>query len=261
MFEKSYRISKKDINEVPFHLLEPHKLGEALGSEIKRLNIPTHSSWIIPQLQAKLANEVTLVRGENGLFSPSATVKKLFDSVDPRAVAWWKGALKYLVQTPRKSILDSVSQIKQPENSALVPLALAAFKKFRKVGYSEWDYSDKVIEAFIDRNLLGSIFVEIPEFLPEELLECRRIASEIKSGAKAGSFRTSAMMYNIYSIGDAEFDRLPNYTKVMLLQTWIADPKVRSPYMILDPVNIDNIPEPLEPMSISESNDDIDWSV
>jgi len=59
-------------------------------------------------------------------------------------------------------------------------------------------------------------------------------------------------MYTIYSVNDPIFDKLPNLTKVMLLQTWIAAPSVRNSLQILDPLNINNMPEPLLSVDIAE---------
>ena len=38
---------------------------------------------------------------------------------------------------------------------------------------------------------------------------------------------------------------MPKLTQTMLTQCWLAHPKHRNPYMILDPQNWDQMPEPL----------------
>lgn len=54
----------------------------------------------------------------------------------------------------------------------------------------------------------------------------------------------------------------------MLLQTWLAHPSTRTKYMILDPTNLDSMPEPLEsvdrlfakPKEVDESAPSVVWS-
>lgn len=227
-----FSFTKKDINLVPFHLgLEaiPH--------------ISAHFSWIIPQALAKLNKDMKLVRNEFGNVSPTATLVAFRASLgSEQEILWWQGLFAYLTLVPRgKEVLGSASQINNIEYSSLVPLALSAFKKFRGVTYDEWDFTDEYINVFVDKELLRSVYVPV-DFSKEELLAFREKASIIKT---TNAIRSSNQMYQIYSVDDPIFDKLPNLTKVMLLQTWIAAPNLRNELQILNPNDLDNIPEPL----------------
>lgn len=236
-----FSFTKKDINLVPFHLgLEaiPH--------------ISAHFSWIIPQALAKLNKDMKLVRNELGNISPTATLVAFRGSLgSEEEILWWKGLFDYLTLVPRgKEVLGSASQINNIEYSSLVPLALSAFKKFRGVTYDEWDFTDPQINVFVDKELLRSVYIPV-DFSKEELLSFRDIASIIKT---TNAVRSSNQMYQIYSVDDPIFDKLPNLTKVMLLQTWIAAPNLRNPLQILNPNDLDNIPEPLLSTQIVETS-------
>lgn len=236
----AFLAKKQDINTIPFDI----GLENLEGLE-------AYSSWLIPQALAKI-NKIKLVKNEVGLYSPSATLVALRASLgSEQEVIYWQNLLAFLVQTPRgKMVLGKLKAIDFPQYSALAPLALSAFKLYRDVKYSEWDWTDPRIGVFVDPMLVKACHVDIPEFTKDELLGFREFASLVKS---SGATRTSNQMTTIYNVGYDLFDQLPPLTKIMLLQTWVAAPKLRHNLCILDPNNLDSIPEPLIDTEISQT--------
>lgn len=247
----TFRAMKQDINTVPFEI----GLSELPGIE-------QYSGWILPQALAKINKEFKLVRNTDGLISPSATLVAFCAALgSEKEYLWWTNLLSYLKGTPRgKEVLGPLKPLVLPQYSALVPLALSAFKQYRNVNYSEWDWTDEKIAVFVDKNLLASTFIELPDLTTEQLLDFRTTASLVKS---TGATRTSNQMTTIYNVGFDLFDKLPALTKIMLLQTWVAAPGIRHPLQILQPNDIDNMPEPLisvditSKQSIAKSDSDL----
>jgi hypothetical protein len=86
---------------------------------------------------------------------------------------------------------------------------------------------------------------EIPQLSKEELLQTRDIALTPKTGAKAGIMRNPSTTYALYVPPTSPLYTLPTLAKIMVLQTWKAHPSLRNSTMILDPLDWDNMPEPL----------------
>jgi hypothetical protein len=51
--------------------------------------------------------------------------------------------------------------------------------------------------------------------------------------------------WSLTGIQDTEIGHLPKITQTILTQCWLAHPELRTPYMILDLENWDNLPKPL----------------
>jgi hypothetical protein len=123
---------------------------------------------------------------------------------------------------------------------ALVPLIPYAYKLYNDVPYSAWKRDE--IRYVLDSSLAQAVDVEVPEFTTEQLLQFRVEGLTVKSGKTLGTIRKSTSTHALTMVGNDEFDELPWLTKVMLSQIWCAHPSNRTKYMILDPVNLDNVP-------------------
>ena len=220
----------------------------------KEFDLPTKEAlkayyeWVIPAAQTLINKEFTLVRNEDSLIiSAEKTIKNFFSTHSVQEVEWYKGLFKYLNTTPRGEIVG-VSQNKAPNFSALVPLILAAFKMYRNVNYSEWDFTDKFIKVFVDADLFDSISLGSDLVATrEELIQARDYTCLVKSGKKIGSKTKPTSQYSVSSksFERPELNNLPRLRKVIDCQLWVAHPSLRTKYMILDTINLDSMPEPL----------------
>jgi hypothetical protein len=137
------------------------------------------------------------------------------------------------------------SQYKDPGRQwcTLVPHLLYAFKANHSIPYSRW--SRQGLDWAVNRSLCEAMLCDVPEFTVDELLDIRQHGLRVKSGSKTGDNRNPATTYKLYGTTHPEFRRLPELAQVMLAQIWCAHPENRTKYMILDPKNWDQMPEPL----------------
>lgn len=133
-------------------------------------------------------------------------------------------------------------QYKSPINP-LVPIILAGFKKFQGIGYSDWNPIG--LETLLDPELSKLVGVTVPDISHSDLLALRNTAVTDKTGPRSGIPNNPATCIKLNHLGDTAIGHLPKLAKYMVLQTWAAHPSNRNEYMILDPNNWDNIPEPL----------------
>jgi hypothetical protein len=60
---------------------------------------------------------------------------------------------------------------------------------------------------------------------------------------------------------NSQIHSLPKLVQIMVCQTWCAHPNNRTQYMVLNPLDWDNLPEPLIQTSEIVSNDSTTFSV
>ena len=185
---------------------------------LKDYGIKYKSSWFFPQMLAKIA-ECTLQKNSSGLIS----AKMLYDnylSKDPILYA-----LLTLAQYPTRSHMIEI-QTKEPELCSLVPLILAAFKKYKNINYSSWDKDE--IHLVVEGELLKAMRCVVPELTKEEILDARGVGLTIKTGVNAGGIRPATSTYNLYLPHSSPLYELPKLAKVMICQTWCAHPNTRN---------------------------------
>lgn len=241
--------NKKDISQINW-TLEPDFT-----------HLAANSGWVLPQLMAFINSSFKLHKvGDK--YSFKQTLLALGSSIKEGKVLWPNSAsifgedravtrveiehiLAILKHLPRSAILSG-TQTSNTRFSASVPLFISAFKEFRNIKYSSWDWSDEYAKYFIDKEILEVInYREYPSFTNEQLIDYRNRAMMVRSGTKAGTIRKPTATTSLYSVFDEEIKDLPRLAKLMLTQLWVYDPSVRHVLAILDPVNLDNIPEPL----------------
>jgi hypothetical protein len=125
----------------------------------------------------------------------------------------------------------------------LVPIILAGFKKFQGINYSDWSLDG--LEVLLDPELGKLVGVTVPELSHSELIALRNTAITDRTGPREGIPNNPATCTKLNHLGDTALGHLPKLAKYMVLQTWAAHPQNRNEYMILDPNNWDNIPQPL----------------
>lgn len=226
------------IDAVPFDKLYTEiSLGTPLADALQKLKITPFTSWVLPQLTSFLAPiGASVPRNSEGMYTASAFLEMLkvwyIDSgqYSPEFV---KGVLKFITAKNRGDIVGR--QTTTTRYAANVPIVFAAFKQNRNIPYSAWDLTDPKLSHILDPKLLELLQLMstyTPKWSPEELLELRDLASYIKTGKSAGTRRNTLSMCTIYTVPDIEFNTLPNLGKVILLQTWVCHPSIRSEYGI-----------------------------
>lgn len=125
----------------------------------------------------------------------------------------------------------------------LVPIILAGFKKFQGIPYSAWSLDG--LEVLLDPELAKLVGVTVPELSHSELVALRNTAITDKTGPREGIPNNPATCTKLNHLADTALGHLPKLAKYMVLQTWAAHPSNRNEYMILDPNNWDNMPQPL----------------
>ncbi len=240
-------------------------------TEAKEFLASYRQPHVLPQLMTLLGSpNFKLIRNSEGYIST-------INSLTEWSVAATEGRLKFLTGqiltknalagifaflrvAPRSIILpDRVKQI-SPEwlrFSGAVPLVLSAFKEYRNVKYSDWDFDtedeiQRIGDILCDPNSMGVLewlysSIDIPK---EDLLAYREIARLYKSGAKKDTKRTLNQTYSISSIPDApKFNALPPYVRLLLCQTWLYQPGYYNPMMI---VNLEEPDDKASPLVDSE---------
>lgn len=196
-------------------------------------------SWVYPQVLAHIG-KWTPQRNLSGEYLSKETVKhNCRDS--------WSRGLYWFVMSDQRAL---VKQYTQTEYCCLVPLILAAFKKFQDVPYQSW--SREGLEWAVSPKLLEAMLTTPPEYTLEELLEFRvKGLTQGVNSRDPGRHKSAISTYNLYGLpkempdGRVGLASLPVLVRMMLCQTWCCHPQNRNPYMILDPVNWDLVPDPL----------------
>ncbi len=231
-------LSKKELKQLPFQLV----FEDGRDGVDQRKAFAKYSTWALPQALAHIGTWKA-IKDKDGNYDGVATVRNAISSSEVGS-DWTKGLIYFITSHPRGTIIPYGVKATSKEMlpfSALVPLFLAAFKKYQNIPYSKWVH----LQDLIDQDLLAAMKAETPEYTVDELLERRVEGSTIRSGDKAGNIKNPLSTTSLTKTGDDEFDKLPRLAKIMLTQCWLAHPSVRNEYMILDPNDWDNMPKPL----------------
>lgn len=196
--------------------------------------------WLYPQVLAHIGKWVPQ-RNELGEYLLADTVRENVKTELDRAC--------WTLATSKARFVNKQSEGDGLYYCRLVPIIMAAFKKYQGVKYSQWN-RDSVTEWGVEVELLKAMKEEVPPYAIEDLLEWRLEGLRVKSGKAEGGMRNPKTTYGIYGlprmhtlgIGPAQLSSLG---KMILLQTWCAHPENRNEYMILDPQDWDHTPPPL----------------
>jgi len=247
--------TKKVLESVPFQLVYE----EGMLENNQKKALAKYATWILPQALS-FVGSWKVVKTAEGLNDGTATVKKAISECSLGS-EWAKGLLMYLIANPRGTIFPTT--LRQTGEllpySALVPLVLAAFKKFQDIPYSTWTN----INSLVDKDLMAAMTCTPHAFSTEELLDLRTLGSTVGSGKDKGSVKSPLKATTIVTTGVEVFDQLPRLAKLMLTQCWVAHPSLRHQYMVLNPNNWDDMPKPLidveAGMGGNTSSSTVDW--
>jgi hypothetical protein len=198
------------------------------------------SSWIMPQLVAWYGSW-TLAYDSLGSIDCLATVRN--NCPDPQSRAF------YMLSRMKRSLLVA-SQTKSPDYATLTPLILMGQKRMRGVNYETWRTA-KDLSWILEPRLYEAVMLD-PEVAEtccnlgsDRLIEIRDQGLLARTGKYAGSKKPAKSTWSLTGIQNTEIGSLPKITQTILTQCWLAHPESRTPYMILDLQNWDNMPAPL----------------
>ena len=196
--------------------------------------------WLLPQLVAWFGTW-TLVKTVEGEIDCLATIKH--NCPDPKSRAF------YTLTRIKRSILIP-SQTKSPDYATLTPLIMMGQKRMAGVSYESWRGA-KDLSWILEPRLYSAVVLE-PDVLEtccnlgsDRLIEIRDKGLLARTGTKAGQMKPAKSTWSLTGIQDTELGSLPKITQTILTQCWLAHPESRTPYMILDLQNWDQMPQPL----------------
>jgi len=229
-------LTKQDISCYPFEEFVEATL-EQFDEVAERQKIVQYNSWMMPQMVARFGQFKPHYR--DGKVDALETALNNVGK-DPKLRGMYLAATKL----PRGKLIARQNSPQGAHYGALVPLVMAGLKKYQNIPYSQW--SREGIKYAVDKNLAQAMMLEtVPELTGERLLEIRTIGLTAKSGKTEGQVKNPLSTWALTGIGDTELGHLPKLAVTMLTQIWLAHPSIRNEYMILDPVNWDNMPPPL----------------
>jgi hypothetical protein len=234
------KITKQDIYE-----LDLNTINSMTDTELEQF-CETHKlshfhGWLLPQMVAYFGSW-TLARTAEGQIDVLATLKSNIGN-DPKLQAIWK-----LSRVKRSLLIPIMS--KAPEYGTLTPLVLMGLKRMQNVEYQSWKNLPN-LEYVLESRLLEATDLSAEELQicydlgSERLIELRDQGLMQRTGAKAGQLKKPESTWSLTGMQGTEIAHLPKLTQTMLTQIWLAHPSLRTPYMILDPNNWDNLPAPL----------------
>jgi hypothetical protein len=245
------KLKSNQIKDFPFE--EYARLNDSQLEDLAKAHyITTMNSWMLPQIVHHYSTW-TLVHNAGGKIDPNATAKRNITS------DWELGLWRVCCKLKRGSLVKSQINPEFASYSALVPLILAGFKKYRGIIYQQWDITPDT--KIIDKNLLEAMLWQPPEDVgitydlsayevryglgSDRLLELRQQGLTVKTGPKKGSITSPTSAWCLRGMQNTELGSAPKLVGTMLTQIWVAHPSLRTEYMILDPNSWDWMPEPL----------------
>jgi len=196
-------------------------------------------TWLLPQLVAWYGNWTLVYNGT--AIDCLETIK--LNCPDPQSRAF------YMLSRIKRSLLLA-TQTKTPDYATLTPLIMMGLKRMKGVNYESWK-SSTGLQYILEPRLFDAVILA-PEDLEiccglgsDRLLEIQVQGLTTKSGKTAGSMKPAKSTWSLTGIQDTEIGHLPKLTQTIITQCWLAHPELRTPYMILDLENWDNLPKPL----------------
>jgi hypothetical protein len=194
-----------------------------------KLTYPNFLFNVIPLL-SRLAPE----KSDSNPEKYSAT--KLLKSLSAKEKALYK-----FVTTTNYSKMSKTPQIREPSVSSAVPLILLAYKQNYNVSYNSWDRTDPWMEYLLPEKLRWLVS---PLTVSIDLESRELLLSEFLTEQKSGIVQPRTA-YKLSKTSNSEFNRLPAYQRMMLLQTWLYAPEIAHANMITNIYDWDQAPEVL----------------
>ena len=218
-----------------------------------------NQAWVIPQILANIGSHWPLVRGVNGSLSFKETIRSWGVLMD-RGELVLDGALmtkrgltnllNWLNLVPRGEVLGSGARQTGKDwlrYNAGVPLVLSAFKEYRDVGYSSWDWTDSFKEFLVDGDIVAwsNHFGSDVSWDTDALLGFREGSLTVKTGKNQGTVRKPQSTTQVYGVTDPEFKGLPRLMKLNLTQLWCFHPSLVTKFTIGSHMDLDSPQVPL----------------
>lgn len=209
--------------------------------------------WLYPKLLTHFASFQTNTTAEGQKIDCLQYLKDNLDFNDP----WNKGLLLFMKIDKRSLTLQVQNRGSGLQYCSLIPLIMAAHKKYNNVPYSRWDYN--TMHYIVNPSLLEAMswshehdldndhddFYNDWGISRNDLRELRIEALTYKSGDKKGQVKDPKSTYTVNSTSNPIFASMPTLTRIMAVQTWCAHPDNRHQYMVLSTYDWDKIPEEL----------------
>jgi hypothetical protein len=228
------KIIKNDIKTLPFEEIVSVVEIEPF---VTKYGIQKSWSWLGPQLFAHLG-AYKLPELKNGMYDPVEFLK-----INIRDNFFEEGLWYFLVKSNRSMLMKGMTSQTHLPVCSLVPFYLAAQKQYNNISYSSWDRTK--LSILVDKNLMDVIDTPKVEITADEILYARDL----------GSGQYDLTSYNrLVGIKDTALGKFKAMTQAVLAQIWCAHPVNRHKYMILDPWDLDLMPEPLVPSEVLTSS-------
>ena len=211
---------------------------------VTRYDIVSAWSWLGPQLMALLAS-YRLPEKVEGKYRGHDFLSLNIDPSNPRDM----GIYRFVAKVARGKVMSKHTDPDHLPYCALVPLFLAAQKKFHNVPFSDWSVDG--LQYVVDKDMYAAMTCDPmpPGITTEELIAIRDLGLQYTSKAKGSMGQVKSYSpityHQLTGITDTAIGKLPKYAKAMVTQIWCANPANRHKYMVLDPWSWDNIPQPL----------------
>lgn len=244
-----YNIMDIDLSGYAESAMKAHGMGLEYTPDLGK-NFIDHTIPILASIPLKM---------KDGLINSESTIKSLPEYIStPNGKYRHPKALLQLLYYVKRANLITGSQVKNSRLASFTPMLMYAHKLHNGVSYSKWDRNDKFIRFILGKYLENILTVtKIPEDI--DYAYWRTLALTVSSkGSKTYGQMARATSYkcNLHSIMDVE---LPKTVIMQVLQLWLANVECRNTEsMILDPLNWDNIPEPIDAV-VPEIVDDDVW--
>lgn len=230
---------KQEIHSVDFSGTEGLTL-EGWETWAESVSLSHLYTWLLPQLVAHYGTW-TLAYTAEGQIDCLATVKENCRDAKSRAF--------YMLSRIKRSLLIA-TQTKSPDYATLTPLIMMGQKRMAGVDYETWRSATN-LQWIVEPRLLEAIMLDAEDLSvcnslgSDRLLEIQTQGLTTKTGKTAGSKKPAKSTWSLSGIQDTEIGHLPKLTQTILTQCWLAHPELRTPYMILDLQNWDQMPKPL----------------
>ena len=202
-------------------------------------------AWIVDQV-----SKSGYITTPEGKLDASATFRRALDHHDPVTL----GVHRTLMINPRSafSVSGGVGKAENARFCLLVPLIMSGFKEYDNVNYESWDRdSVRVITSPpLFEAMRGLHFPRRPLDLESRNSLVKRAV--VRSGVEQDPISSTSMLKPPLHAVYPNLDVLSGY---MLLQTWAAHPQNRNKYMILNPHDWDDMPEPFDSVHLLGSPD------
>lgn len=230
---------KQELHSIDFSGTE-HLNVEGWETWAESISLSHIHGWLLPQLVAYFGTW-TLAHTDSGEIDGLATVKQ--NCLDQKSKAF------YMLTRIKRSLLIA-TQTKSPDYATLTPLILMGQKRMKGINYEAWRSATNlqwIVEPrLLEAIELGDADLEMVGSLgSDRLLEIQTQGLTTKTGKTAGSKKPAKSTWSLSGIQGTEIGHLPKLTQTILTQCWLAHPELRTPYMILDLQNWDQMPQPL----------------